>query len=143
MASMIPYSNYERALRRQFPFDMFDDFFASPLTAVNANDAFKMDVEDAGTAYVITAHLAGVKRDEIDVELNEGRLSISVNKVESEEEQNKNYLHKETNAWSASRGVYLKDAATEGLSAKLEGGVLTVNVPKQDEKANVTKVSID
>jgi HSP20 family protein len=143
MASMIPYSNYERALRRQFPFDMFDDFFASPLTAVNANDAFKMDVEDAGTAYVITAHLAGVKRDEIDVELNEGRLSISVNKVESEEEQNKNYLHKETNAWSASRGVYLKDAATEGLSAKLEGGVLTINVPKQDEKANVTKVSID
>ena len=143
MASMIPYSNYERALRRQFPFDMFDDFFASPLTAVNANDAFKMDVEDTGTAYVITAHLAGVKRDEIDVELNEGRLSISVNKVESEEEQNKNYLHKETNAWSASRGVYLKDAATEGLSAKLEGGVLTINVPKQDEKANVTKVSID
>ncbi|MBQ9317866.1 MAG: Hsp20 family protein [Atopobiaceae bacterium] len=143
MASMIPYSNYERALRRQFPFDMFDDFFASPLTAVNANDAFKMDVEDAGNAYVVTAHLAGVKRDEIDVELNEGRLSISVNKVESEEEQNKNYLHKETNAWSASRGVYLKDAATEGLSAKLEGGVLTINVPKQDEKANVTKVSID
>ena len=143
MASMIPYSNYERALRRQFPFDMFDDFFASPLTAVNANDAFKMDVEDAGTAYVITAHLAGVKRDEIDVELNEGRLSISVNKVESEEDQNKNYLHKETHAWSASRGVYLKDAATEGLSAKLEGGVLTINVPKQDEKANITKVSID
>lgn len=143
MASLIPYSNYERALRRQFPFDMFDDFFASPLTAVNANDAFKMDVEDAGDAYVITAHLAGVKRDEIDVELNEGRLSISVNKTESEEEQGKNYLHKETHAWSASRGVYLKDAATAGLTAKLDAGVLTINVPKQDEKANVTKVTID
>ena len=143
MASLIPYSNYERALRRQFPFDMFDDFFASPLTAVNANDAFKMDVEDAGDAYVITAHLAGVKRDEIDVELNEGRLSISVNKTESEEEQGKNYLHKETHAWSASRGVYLKDAATAGLTAKLDAGVLTINVPKQQPKANVTKVSID
>ena len=143
MASMIPYSNYERALRRQFPFDMFDDFFASPLTAVNSNDAFKMDVEDTGDAYVINAYLAGVNRDEIDVELNEGRLSISVNKTESEEEQDKNYLHKETRAWSASRGVYLKDAATEGLSAKLDGGVLTINVPKQDEKANITKVSID
>ena len=142
MAGMIPYSNYERALRRQFPFDMFDELLGSPLT-VNANDAFKMDVEDTGTAYVVTAHLAGVKRDEIDVELNEGRLSISVEKTETEEEQGKNYLHKETHAWSASRGVYLKDAATEGLSAKLEGGVLTINVPKQDEKANITKVSID
>ena len=143
MASLIPYSNYERALRRQFPFDMFDDFLPSPLTAVNGGDAFKMDVEDAGDAYVVTAHLAGVNRDEIDVELNEGRLSISVDKTETEEEKGKNYLHKETHAWSASRGVYLKDAATEGLSAKLEGGVLTINVPKQVAKENVTKVSID
>ena len=142
MASLIPYSNYERALRRQFPFDMLDDLLASPLT-VNSNDAFKMDVEDTGDAYVVSAYLAGVGRDEIDVELNEGRLSISVEKTETEEEQGKNYLHKETHAWSATRGVYLKDAATEGLSAKLDGGVLTVNVPKQDAKANVTKVSID
>ena len=143
MASMIPYSNYERALRRQFPFDMFEDFLASPLSAVNSNDAFKMDVEDTGDAYVVTAYLAGVGRDEIDVELNEGRLSISVEKTETEEEQGKNYLHKETHAWSASRGVYLKDAATEGLSAKLDNGVLSINVPKQVAKANVTKVSID
>ena len=142
MASLIPYSNYERALRRSFPFDMLDDLLASPLT-VNSNDAFKMDVEDTGDAYVVSAYLAGVGRDEIDVELNEGRLSISVEKTETEEEQGKNYLHKETHAWSATRGVYLKDAATEGLSAKLDGGVLTVNVPKQDAKANVTKVSID
>ena len=143
MASVIPYRNYERALRRQFPFDMFEDFLASPLSAVNSNDAFKMDVEDAGDAYVVTAYLAGVGRDEIDVELNEGRLSISVEKTETEEEQGKNYLHKETHAWSASRGVYLKDAATEGLSAKLDNGVLSINVPKQVAKVNVTKVSID
>ncbi len=143
MASMIPYSNYERALRRQFPFDMLDDLLASPLSAVNSNEAFKMDVEDAGDAYVVSAYLAGVGRDEIDVELNEGRLSISVDKTETEEEHGKNYLHKETRAWSASRGVYLKDAATEGLSAKLDNGILTINIPKQDAKANVTKVSID
>ena len=143
MASMIPYSNYERALRRQFPFDMFDEFLASPLSAVNSNDAFKMNVEDTGDAYVVTAYLAGVGRDDIDVELNEGRLSISVEKTESEEEQGKNYLHKETQSWSTSRGVYLKDAATEGLSAKLENGVLSINVPKQTAKVNVTKVSID
>jgi HSP20 family protein len=39
--------------------------------------------------------------------------------------------------------VYLKDAATDGLTAKMDGGVLTVNVPKQAEKSNVTKVAID
>ena len=145
MASMIPYgSNYDRALRRAF--DPFGSFFSDPfgtLASVANDGAFKMNVEDAGDAYVVTAELSGVKRDEIDVELNEGRLSISVDKKESEEEKGKNYLHKETSEWSATRGVYLKDAATSGLTARLDGGVLTVNVPKQDEKANVTKGSID
>ncbi len=144
MASMVPYDRYGRAVRRQFPFgDFFDDFFTSPLVSASSDSAFKMDVEDAGDAYVVSAQLAGVNRDEIDVELNEGRLSISVEKKETDEEKGKNYLHKETREWSATRGVYLKDAAVEGLSAKLENGVLTVNVPKQVEKANVTKISID
>ncbi|MDD6566766.1 MAG: Hsp20 family protein, partial [Parafannyhessea umbonata] len=36
------------------------------------------------------------------------------------------------------------DAANEGISAKLDGGVLTVDVPKQEEKkTNVTKVTIE
>ena len=92
---------------------------------------------------MVTAQLPGVGRDEIDVELNEGRLSISVDKKESDEQKAKNFLHKETSEWQATRGVYLKDAATAGLTAKLADGVLTVNVPKQDEKANVTKIAID
>ncbi|MBQ9006752.1 MAG: Hsp20 family protein [Atopobiaceae bacterium] len=143
MASLIPYSNYDRALRRAFPFDMFDELLSSPLVSAASDGAFKMDVEDAGTSYVVTAELPGVNKDEIDVELNEGRLSISVDKRETEEHKAKNFLHKETHEWSASRGVYLKDAATAGLTAKLDGGVLTITVPKQEEKVNVTKVSID
>ena len=142
MASMVPYGDFDRALRRAWPLDAFDEFF-SPLSTLSTDAGFKMNVEDADDRYVITAELAGVKRDEIDVELNEGRLSISVDKKESDEEKGKNYLHKESTEWKASRGVYLKDASTSGLSAKLEGGILTVNVPKQEEKANVTKVSID
>ena len=143
MASIIPYGNYDRALRRSFPFDVFDDMFTSPLANVVSDAAFKMNVEDTGDAYVVTAELAGVSRGEIDVELNEGRLSISIDKQESEESKSKNFLLKESRSWSATRGVYLKDAATSGLSARLEDGILTVNVPKQDAKANVTKVSID
>ena len=39
--------------------------------------------------------------------------------------------------------VYLKDASSEGLSAKYADGILTVTVPKIVEKKNVTKISID
>ncbi len=143
MASMIPYDRYGRALRN-WPFEALDSFFDAPLATL-AKDAqsFKMNVEDAGDKYVVTAELPGVKREDIDVELNEGRLSISVDHKEDEEEKAKNYLYKESCEWAATRGVYLKDAATAGLTAKFEGGVLTVNVPKQDQTANVTKISIE
>lgn len=140
MASMVPYDRYNRLARSVFP---FDDVFGDWLAPVSTPADFKMDVEDAGDKYVVSAHVPGVKRDQIDVELNEGRLSITVDKKESDEEKAKNYLQKETGEYTCTRGVFLKDAATAGLTAKLADGVLTVNVPKQDAKANVTKVSID
>lgn len=140
MASILPYDRYNRLARSAFP---FDDVFGDWLAPVSTPADFKMDVEDAGDKYVVSAHVPGVKRDQVDVELNEGRLSITVDKKDSDEEKAKNYLQKETGEYTCTRGVFLKDAATTGLSAKLADGILAVNVPKQDQNANVTKVSID
>ena len=142
MASMVPY----RSVFGIRPFnnsllDAFDDmmdFAQAPLSK-----AFPMDVEDTGDGYEVKAYLTGVSKDDIDVELNEGRLSISVNVEEKEEDKGKNYLQKEFTSYSATRGVYLKDAASEGLAARYADGVLTVTVPKIVEKKNVTKIAID
>ena len=143
MTTMVPYDRYNRLARSMWPFSSdWDDLFKWPTEMTDAG-AFKMDVEDAGDKYVVSAHVPGVNKDEIDVELNEGRLSVSVDHKESDEQKDKNYLHKETSEWQATRGVYLKDAADAGITAKLEDGVLTVSVPKQVQKPNATKISID
>ena len=142
MSSMVPY----RSVFGLRPFntsllDAFDDmmdFAQAPLAK-----AFPIDAEDTGEGYEVKAYLTGVNKDDIDVELNEGRLSISVNVEEKEEDKGKNYLQKEFTSYSATRGVYLKDAASEGLAAKYADGVLTVTVPKIVEKKNVTKIAID
>ena len=144
--AMTRYNNYDRSFIR--PFEMLDEIFSAlpidTLANVSANSgAFKMNVEDTDTGYAVTAELPGVTRDQIDVELNEGNLTITIDKKESEEQEGKNYLLKETSSWTASRSIYLKDASIAGLSAKLADGVLTINVPKVEEKANVTKIAID
>ena len=108
-----------------------------------SSKAFPIDVEDKGDGYEVKAYFTGVSKDDIDVELNEGRLSISVNVEDKEEDKDKNFLQKEFVSYSATRGVYLKDASSEGLSAKYADGILTVSVPKIVEKKNVTKISID
>lgn len=107
-------------------------------------EGFRLNVEDTDDAYVVTAHIAGVNKDDIDVQFDEGRLTIAVDHKETSEEKEKNYLHKETREWSASRSVMLHDTIREGVSAKLDNGVLTITVPKaKDEKVATTKVTID
>lgn len=140
------YGNYDRSFIR--PFEMLDEIFSAlpidTLANVTVNSgAFKMNVEDTGNGYTVTAELPGVTREQIDVELNEGNLSITVDKKETEEQEGRNYLLKETTSWTATRSVYLKDASIAGLSAKLVDGVLTISVPKIEEKLNVTKIAID
>ena len=126
MASMVPYrSVFGVRPSASSLFDLFDDMTDLANNSISSK-AFPVDVEDKG-----------------DGELNEGRLSISVNVEEDEENEGKNFLQKEFSSYSATRGVYLKDASSEGLSAKYADGILTVTVPKIVEKKNVTKISID
>ena len=140
MASMVPYRSVF-GIRPTSLFDALDDMM--DFAPSSSTRAFPMDVEDKGEGYEVKAYLAGVNKDDIDVELNEGRLSISVKVEEKEEDKGKNFLQKEFTSFNATRGIYLKDASNEGLSARYADGVLTVTVPKVVEKKNVTKVAID
>lgn len=141
--AMVPYrQGYSVLPVSNSLFDIFDDMMDLPRTALTAK-AFPIDVVDEGDSYEIKAYLTGVSKEDLDVELNEGRLSISVEVKEKEENKDKNYLQREFTSYSATRGVYLKDAASEGLSATFADGVLTVRVPKFVEKKNVTKIAID
>ena len=134
MASMVPYrSVFGVRPSASSLFDLFDDMTDLANNSI-ASKAFPVDVEDKGDGYEVKAYLTGVAKDDIDVELNEGRLSISVNVEESAENEGKNFLQKEFSSYSATRGVYLKDASSEGLSAKYADGILTVTVPKIVEK---------
>ena len=122
MASMVPYrSVFGVRPSASSLFDLFDDMTDLANNSI-ASKAFPVDVEDKGDGYEVKAYLTGVAKDDIDVELNEGRLSISVNVVEDEENEGKNFLQKEFSSYSATRGVYLKDASSEGLSAKYADG---------------------
>lgn len=141
MATMVPYGRLN-ALNDWFNTMSELANTVPPSRGDAAPASFLMDVQENPEGYVVEAQVPGVSRDEIDVELNEGRLNISVDKQDSEEVAKRNYVHRETSAYRAVRSVYLKDADTTGLSAVLKDGVLTVNVPKRTQNGNVTKVQI-
>lgn len=123
----------------------FDDVFENFPTPSDRvmGTLFPVDVEELDEGYVVKAYLAGASREDINVELNEGRLSITVKTQDKHDESEKRYIAREFKGYNATRGVYLKDASCDGLSAKLSDGILTILVPKIIEKNSITKISID
>lgn len=126
-------------------YNMIDDFFNNDWIPNVSMDmgAFKIDIQEKDKEYIVEAELPGVKKDEVYIELNEGRLNIAVKRDESIEEENKNYVYKESRYSSMSRNVYLKDAKSEGASAKLEDGILYINVPKEENINTSKRIQIE
>ena len=126
-------------------YNMLDDFFNEPLSTRRSlrQDTFKLDIKDKGDQYVIEAELPGVKKDEINLEINDGRLSISIEREEKKEKEEKNYLHRERRYSSMSRSLYLGDIKDEDISAKLKDGVLCIEVPKDEENERTKKIPIE
>ena len=125
-------------------YNVIDDFFNGSFTPSKAMEAgtFKVDIEDREDAYVIVAEVPGVEKDEIDITLEEGKLRVAVEKVEKEEEKEKNYIHRERRVRSMSRTMYFKDIDEENLEASLEQGILEIKVPKKAPKKDCKKIEI-
>jgi len=126
-------------------YNMLDDFFTDnwPFRRSLAADTFKIDVLEDDKNYYIAAELPGVKKEEINVTIDEGRLQISVNREENVEEEGKNYIHRERRHTSMQRNIFLADASDEGVVAKLENGVLNITVPKKEKPDKSVPIEIE
>lgn len=114
------------------------------LTSDIMPNGFRLDVEDNEDSYVVTSELAGVAKEDIDVQFENDRLTISVDHKESDEQKGRNYVHKETREWSAARSVMLRDVESDSITAKLADGILTITLPKVEKEAVASnKVTIE
>lgn len=148
MAGLIPFNRRENSVLdtgfEGFQ-NMLDDFFADawPFTRSLAGDTFKIDIRENEKEYVVEAELSGIKKNEVSVSLNEGRLNITVNQKEKNDNKEMNYIHRERRHRPVSRNVFLRDSASEGIQARLEDGLLTVTVPKKEKPDNSVKIAIE
>ena len=136
--------------------NMFDDFFSDPfgmmvpqtrdaLYGKHAKNLMKTDVRETENSYELDVDLPGFKKDEVNVDLKDGYLTISAAKGVDKDEQDKagKYIRQERYAGACSRSFYVgKGVEPEEIGAKFENGILEISVPKETKKPEVKSTSV-
>lgn len=120
---------------------LFDEKFFTekkdPLYGKNVSRLMKTDVRETEKTYELDIDLPGFKKDEIQMELKDGVLTVSAAKGLDKDEEDKkgNYIRKERYAGSMSRSFYVgKHVTVEDVHPKYESGILSFSVPKEEVK---------
>ena len=114
----------------------FDDGF------FKGDENIKSDIYEKDGRLVVEMEAPGYTKDDINISIDKGTLSISFEKEENEEE-NKKYLHRERKSYSkVSRSFYLGDIDEDDIDASFKNGVLVVSAPKKKEIETKKTISI-
>ena len=101
----------------------------------------KTDIRETDGSYELEMDLPGFKKEEIQVSLDKGYLTISAAKGLDEEEQEKKtgkYIRQERYAGSCRRSFYVgEDITSEEISGEFKHGILKLTIPKKEAKAEV------
>ena len=154
-----------------FPDSTFDNFFNGLFqpTAETQVKLPKVDIEDTGKAYVLTADLPGMAKKDITITYANDILTIGAQHKEETEEKSPetsaqaasassdtaeksskapakeehHFLRKERTNTVYSRQFVVRTIQRDGIEASFENGVLTITLPKQDPDAIQASQRID
>ena len=122
------------------PFRWLNDETEKKLYGSRASHMMATDVHEHEDHYDVDVDLPGFTKDEIELQLNDGYLSITASKGLDEEKQNNEgrVVRRERYAGTMSRSFYVGEQVTEEeIKARFENGVLKLTVPKKEEKKAV------
>ena len=98
----------------------------------------KTDIRETDEGYEVIMDLPGFKKDEIEVQLENGYLTVSAAKGLDKDEADKKgkYICRERYAGEMSRSFYVgEDILDTDIHARFENGILKLDVPKKEAKA--------
>ena len=123
---------------------VFNNFFEAGLTPKVNSMAPAKNVKETDTAYIVELAAPGMQKEDFNVHLNaDGNLVVKMEKKEERKEEDKNtrYLRHEFSYSKFEQTLLLPDdVKKEDITAKVEHGVLTVELPKAvEEKVKVSR----
>ena len=126
MFELTPYSTRRSMMD---PFNFFSDFFGTN----NAPMELRTDITDKGDSFVLEADLPGFKKEDIKIDLENDRLTISATRKSEHEENKSGCIRRERHFGTFERSFDVSGIDTQGIKAAYTDGVLTLTLPKRPE----------
>src|SRR5574344_288280 len=102
--------------------------------------AMPIEMKEKDTKYIISAELPGVKKENLDIDLEKNSITINAKKEDEKEEDDKTYKRSEFSYGEFSRTIYFpQEINIEKADAKLEEGVLKIDIPKREIESETRK----
>ena len=120
-----------------FPFTGFESDVDRKLYGKHVARLMKTDLKEQDDGYELSVDLPGFTKDQIELNLENGYLTITATKglEEAGKDKKGKIVHQERYSGSMSRSFYLGEHVTEeDVKAKFENGVLTLGFPKEEPK---------
>lgn len=115
---------------------LFDTFFGGrPGTAAARRWVPAMDLTETDDHLVLRADLPGLDRDDVNIEVKDGMLTVSGERKAEHEDREEGYYRVERAYGSFSRSLSLpQEVDAEQIAATFDKGVLEVRIPKPEER---------
>lgn len=121
--------------RNRNGFDFFEDVFGDPFFEQKENKIMKTDVKEKEGNYILEIDIPGYEKEDIQIELHDGYLTVTASKNEENEEKKAKYLRRERFSGMCTRSYYVGDAVKEeDIKANFKNGILSIVFPKEPEQ---------
>ena len=123
---------------------VFNDLFYNDLMPKVNQTAPAINVKESDNAYTVELAAPGMKKEDFNVHIDdEGNLVVKLESKQEHKEEDKNtrYLRREFSYTKFEQTLILPDdVKKDAISAKVENGVLTVELPKVvEEKVKLSR----
>lgn len=113
-------------------FDMFDVFNIMRPAQLLGGEHLKIDVHENDQAYLVTAEMPGIKKEDIKVSINGDEVTISAERESEQERKEGNLVCRERYQGKQYRSFTLPQFVDEDkASANCHDGVLELTLPKK------------
>ncbi len=116
--------------------DIFENFFNDRFFPALYRNSYQMkvDIKENEKEFIVEAELPGITKEEVNIEIDEERLTISVQKNEQTDEEKDNYIRKERSFSTMTRSFAISNVETDNVNAKFENGILLITLPKKQQE---------